>query len=279
MSVSVVTVSFNTGPVLLDMLRAALAQGVGEVVLVDNGNPRDARETLARFAATEPRLRLLQGHGNVGFARACNYGAALSRGAHILFLNPDAVLQPGAVDALLAAAQGLREPWIAGGRLVDDQGAEQAGSRRRALGLRTLLGTVLPLPGLPSINRHTEPLPDAPVPMPTVSGACMLMSREGFGRVGGFDAGYFLHVEDIALCRAARAAGGDVVFVPGAAVLHEGASSDSRSVDVERHKRDGFLRYFQTGTALQRVAAPALAPALSLATALRGKSAAPAPRD
>ena len=266
MSVSVITVSYHTGPVLLDMLRATLAQPeVAEIVVVDNGNPVPARRDFAALAAREPRIRLLQGHGNSGFARACDYGAALSRGRHLLFLNPDAVPEAGAVRALLEAGENRAEPWIAGGRLVDGAGAEQAGSRRRALTLATLFGTVLRLPGLPSINRYTEPVPDAPIPVDTVSGACLMMSRVGYRAAGRFDPGYFLHVEDIALCRAAREAGGDVVFVPGARIRHEGGSSDSAGVSVERHKLQGFLRYFWTnGSGVgAKTAAVMLAPLLA----------------
>ena len=241
MSVSAVVVSFRTGPVLLDCLRAALDQ-VDEVVLVDNGNTAEARAELASFALSEPRLRLLQGHGNIGFARACNYGAALSGGDFLLFLNPDAVMRPGCVEAML---HGYRSgtgaaPALVGGRIMNPDGTEARGSRRAELRFRSFL------PGA-DFNWNTRPLPDGPVLMDNVSGALMLMWRNGFNHVGGFDPGYFLHVEDIALCLAVWEDGGDVIIAPDAVADHVGGSSDAPAFWVEMHKWRSFLRYFWAG--------------------------------
>ena len=97
-SCSVVIVSYRTGEVLIDSLRAALDQeAVDMVVLVDNGNSADTRKAVDGLAAADDRLRILRGHGNVGFARGCNLGAKASTGSHVLLLNPDCVLRPGVV--------------------------------------------------------------------------------------------------------------------------------------------------------------------------------------
>lgn len=265
--ISAVMVSFHTGPALLESVAAVLADpDIGELILVDNGNPPAMCRQLAERFAAERRFRMLQGHGNVGFARACNYGAGFARGEAVLFLNPDAVIARGAAKSLLEAGRAAGGAWLAGGRLLDANGAEQRGSRRGPLTLGSLLGSIGPLhrlPGLSSIDRNTELLPDAAVPMPTVSGAFMMLSRAALERTGGFDPGYFLHVEDIALCRSVRQAGGSVIFVPNARVVHYGSTSDAPTVAVEAHKLRGFLRYFLTGRPVERVAIIALAPALA----------------
>lgn len=246
--ISAVLVSFETGPALLESLRAVLADpGVHEVVLVDNGNSRATRARVAEVAARDPRLRLLQGHGNIGFARACNYGAALSRGDHILFLNPDAVVEPGAARRLLEAGRGRAQPWLAGGRLLREDGREQRGARRGALTFASAFSSFTPLhrlPGFSSLHWENQPLPEGPQDIPTVSGAFLLMPRATFAALGGFDPGYFLHVEDIALCRSVRAAGGAVIFAPEARALHYGSTSNVPRLFVEWHKLRGFLRYF-----------------------------------
>ena len=248
--ITVIMVSFQTGPCLLDAIKACADDpDTVEIILVDNGNPREARLRLQDLAFKLTKVRLLQGHGNVGFARGCNYGAALAQTDTLLFLNPDAVIETGAASAMQDAAKDLRAPWIAGGLIVDEDGTELRGSRRGELTVRSALSAFTPLQnlsGLPRFNRHDEPLPDHPVPMPTVSGAMLMTDRASFEIMGGFDARYFLHVEDIALCRSARLGGGEVAFVPKARALHHGATSEASSFTVERHKLTGFLRYFWT---------------------------------
>ena len=254
MTLSAVIVSFQTGPALLESVRSVLRDpDIGEIVLVDNGNSPATRARLAELHGRDSRLRLLQGHGNIGFARGCNYGAALSRGAHLLFLNPDAVIETGAARALVEAGQEHSAPWLCGGRLLREDGTEQRGSRRGRLTFGSAIASFTPLhrlPGIRSVHWEDRPLPDGPTRLPTVSGAFMLMRRADFESLGGFDPGYFLHVEDIALCRSVRAQGGDVVFVPGARALHYGSTSNVPRVFVESHKLRGFFRYFWTSGGL-----------------------------
>jgi GT2 family glycosyltransferase len=99
----------------------------------------------------------------------------------------------------------------------------------------------------------------------------MYVSRAGFDRLGGFDEGYFLHVEDLDLCRRAEAEGGSVIYTPLASALHHGASSDAPALAVERHKAAGLGRYFRkfAETPGERAAAALLAPAISMALIAR----------
>jgi len=99
------------------------------------------------------------------------------------------------------------------------------------------------IPGLQSIHRESDPLPDQPIQIETISGACLMTDRPCFERMGGFDERYFLHVEDIEICRRARQLGGEVNFVPGATVMHYGSTSNVPHVWIEKEKLKGFLRF------------------------------------
>jgi len=249
--VSVIMVVYRTGPALFDSIAHVLAEPrVDELVLVDNGSaPRDAAR-LVELARAEPRLRLLQGHGNVGFARGCNLGARAAGSAYLVILNPDAYLRPGCVAALIEGAKGFTSPCVVGARVLNTDGTEQRGARR---GEVTPLTTLLSLSRLTrlipafrrfEIHRDEDPVPDGPIAVPTISGACFGVSHADFDAVGGFDEGFFLHVEDIDLCWRVRRAGGSVVFQPSAEVLHEGSTSRSLRIKVEYHKAQGLNRYF-----------------------------------
>lgn len=242
--ISAIIVSYHTGPRLSDCLAAALMdEDIGEIILVDNGNPHDTRRDIIAPLLTASKIRILQGHGNIGFARACNYGANLAIGDKFYFLNPDAVTKTGTAKHLSEVLDTAKAPAIAGARLVDEQGIEQRGSRRYKLTLGRALSTFF---GRSGINRHKEPLPNGPISVGAVSGAAMMMKRDSFDMLGGFDENYFLHVEEIDLCERANAAGGDVLFVPGSEVIHgKGTSKTSRGF-LAGHKYKGFKRYFLT---------------------------------
>lgn len=274
--VSVVVVSFHTGPVLDACLDAALAdERVRELVIVDNGNPGAIAARLRDLEAAEPRVTLVQGHGNVGFSAGCNLGARRATGAHLVFLNPDVVLEPGAIAALTAALESAPAPAIAGGRLVDAHGREQRGSRRDRLTMGAACVSFLGLHalGLRDPMRHADPAPDAPLRVGAVSGALMAMRRADFETLGGFDEGYFLHVEDFDICRRAEEAGGAVMFTPFARGLHQTSSSAASLVVIERHKARGFARYFRkfAGTPLEAALAYPLGWALRIILPLRAR--------
>ncbi len=248
---SLVMVVFMTGPALMESVRHVLAEpAVDEFIIVDNGSSWADAAWLRDLARREPRVRLFQGLGNIGFARAANLGAAAARGRHLVFLNPDAFLAPGAVEALVDAARDRPSPCVVGARVFDTDGTEQRGARRgeitpvtTLLTLSKLSATLPPLRRF-EIHREREAPPSHPVDTPTISGACFYMSAADFARLGGFDEGFFLHVEDIDLCWRARRQGGSVLFQPHARVVHLGSTSRKSPLVIEWHKGRGLIRYF-----------------------------------
>lgn len=270
--ISVIMVSYMTGPALLEAINAVIGDpDIFELILVDNGNTHDARKRLSDVVAQHDHIRILQGHGNIGFGRACNYGANLARGEYLLFLNPDALIEPGSARALANCGKTLIAPWVTGGMLRDVHGREQRGGRRGALTPLSALVSFTPLHKLPffsSVHKEDEPLPTGAEAYPTVSGACLMMDRTSFETLGGFDEDFFLHVEDIDLCRRARESGGEVFFVPNATVMHYGSTSEVRRQKVEWEKLKGFTIYFAKhsktifGKALTYAAWPLMAAAI-----------------
>ena len=126
--VSVIMVVYQTGPALRESLELVLAEPmVDEFMVVDNGSPPEDALHLRDLALSEPRLRLLQGHGNVGFAQGANLGAEAARGRALAFLNPDAYLQPGCISAMILASEGQASPVIAGARVLNAVGRKQPG--------------------------------------------------------------------------------------------------------------------------------------------------------
>ncbi len=246
--ISVIMVSYMTGPALAEAITAVMDDDdIYELIIVDNGNTESARTRLSEIASRYDRIRLLQGHGNIGFSRGCNYGAKMATGEFFLFLNPDAIISKGAARKMADCSTNLQTPWIAGGFLRDEYGREQRGARRGALTPISALTSFTPLhklPGFKSIHQERLPVPSEASPIQTTSGAAMMTDRGSFDQLGGFDESYFLHVEDIDICRRAWAKGGSVYIVPEAIVMHYGSTSAVPRVKTEWQKYKGFVRYF-----------------------------------
>lgn len=253
MSACAIIVSYRTGAVLADCLAAiARTAGLDEILIVDNGNDQRETETLDRFAASDARVRVFRGDGNIGFAAACNKAARVAKCDDLIFVNPDAILEPDAIAHLTSALAASRTPAIVGGDLRDAEGRPERGSRRERL---TLWRAFVSFSGLSRLerwtpvfrdfNRHSDPMPNQATPVGAVSGALMAIRRADFQTLGGFDEGYFLHVEDIDICRRAEAAGWQVLFVPGPHGRHVRSSSGVSQADVARHKARGMARYFR----------------------------------
>ena len=253
--VSVVMVSYWTGPVLPTVIEAVLAPdqaGVTELILVDNGNPAAVVRELVELAQVEPRLTRISGHGNVGFARGCNIGARRARGCYLLLLNPDCHLGRGAIPSLLAETAALGNHWMLGCRMLNPDGSDQRASRRALLTPYTALVEVFRLDRLAPrrfrtyrLNHHDNPLPEATARVPAISGACMMLPAATLQAVGGMDEGYFLHVDDLDLCFRLHQAEIPVYFVPHVKAVHHAGSSRANPVRIEWHKARGFLRYFR----------------------------------
>lgn len=251
-SCSVVMVSYRTGPVLIDSLRAALEQeGVDGVVLVDNGNAAETRRAVDALAAGDARLRIIRGHGNVGFARGCNIGTRATASSHVLLLNPDCVLRPGVVSRGLQVLADNPAAAALTVRIENTDGTEQRGGRRNLMTPWTCLVEQFRLdrlmPDHPHFQRlnlnETEPL-SAITPVQCISGAFMMMPRAAYDGVGGMDEDYFLHVEDVDLCMRIQKSGGAILYVPDVAVTHVQGTSRVFPLFVEWHKSISVKKYF-----------------------------------
>jgi N-acetylglucosaminyl-diphospho-decaprenol L-rhamnosyltransferase len=247
--VAIAMVSYRTGPVLFASIDAALADGAVErLVLVDNGNSSETRAELARRAASEPRLRIIEGQGNIGFAAGCNLAVRHCESDYVLLLNPDCVLPNEAAQKFRAELRRRDAPGLLGAVMVDEDGTVQRATRRNLPTPANLLGEALHLyrliPGWPRIEIEGD-LPVATIVVPAISGAAMFLTLENYWALGGLDSGFFLHVEDLDFCARFQAADGEVCLVPGIRARHTRSSSESKRLTIEWHKSLGFRRYFR----------------------------------
>lgn len=209
-SVDVVVITWDDDPA---MVRRAVCSALDQpgvpvhVQLVDNGS------AVPVPAPTDPRVRLLRSERNLGVAAGRNLGARAGRSPLVCFLDSDAVLRPGSLARLVAAATspgvGLSAPVFAG------QAAEA--SAGRAPGLRVKAARALGRRGTYEAVPHGD---GAVWPVDFAIGACQVVRRSAFEQVGGLDEGYFYGPEDVDFCLRLAEAGWASVQVAGAPVDH-----------------------------------------------------------
>lgn len=245
--ISAVVVAWGRAPFLERCVTQLLAsQGADvEVIVVDNGVIDGSVAALRR----DDRLRRVQAPGNLGFGGGCNLGAGLAAGDVIAFVNPDALVEPGALAALAGA---LDDPTVgiatAQIRLLQEpELVNSAGGAIHFLGLGWAVGFRQPA-GRFSTGRDVA----------AASGAAMAVRGETFAALGGFTEELFLYHEDADLSWRCWMAGWRVVYVPAAVVLHD--YEFDRHPDklhyLERNRLALVLTCFETRTL--RLLAPAL---------------------
>lgn len=242
-AISALVVTFQTGPRLKECLYALLADpDIDEIVIIDNGNPEPMRAWLSAFARDRANVRRLAGHGNIGFGAAINLGVREADGPHILVINPDAVLRWDSLAGMQSVARTCQTPWIVGGKIFNLAGKEERGPRRRELTVWCAAAQML---GWNTWTLERHPAPEGPVAMPVISGAFFLTSKDSLDVLEGFDEAYFLHVEDVDLCRRCREIGGVVMYDPRSGALHYGSTSDVAARTIRGHKADSLAYYFR----------------------------------
>lgn len=229
----IVIVHYNTpddlGRCLASLLEHAPACS-HEILVVDNASTVAGLDALQeRFAS----VRWLRNTENVGYARGCNQGLAAVAADYHLLLNPDIVVLPGALDALLAFADGHPRAGIVGPQLLNDDGTVQDSCRRfytfRTLLLRrTVLGKLFPDSRTVRLHLMRDFDHAAPRPVDWVLGGCLLVRREALARCGPMDERFFLYFEDVDWCYRMWQSGFEVVYAPTARFVHRHRRSSAR---------------------------------------------------
>lgn len=245
MDLSVVIVNYNSGTVLRECLNSIYVHKPDirfEIFVVDN----DSSDGSAELVGAEfPQVNVIRNHLNFGFSKGCNQGIGKSKGKYILLLNPDTMVESHSLEKMFEFMERCPECGIAGPKIMDPGGSIQLSCRsfpsfRNALFNRYSLFTKF----FPN-NRFSRDylLSDWDHSMTRevdwVSGACMMVRRQVFEKIGLLDEKFFMYCEDVDLCYRAKEHGWKVYYLPEASVIHYiGYSSRSigyRSI-IEHHK-------------------------------------------
>lgn len=228
--VSIIIVNWNSLVYLrecLTSLRDSASSADFEIIVVDNASAVD--ETPA-IQAEFPCVRAIRSERNLGFAGANNLGHEYATAPYLLFLNPDTRVLGPAVHVMLDQLQNDANAGIMGCKLLNSDGSVQTSCIQR---FPTILNQVLDIEflrarwplwriwGIAPLLRDDQTVAEVEV----VSGACLMISRAAFERVGKFCQDYFMYAEDVDLCYQTRQAGWTVCYTGKASVVHHGGGT------------------------------------------------------
>lgn len=232
--VTVVVVNYNTRDETTACVRSLYENTVTpfELVVVDNGSADGSAEALA---AAFPDAVIDPTGANLGFAAGVNRGAAAGSAPWVLLLNPDTVVLPGSIDALVEFARRHPAHGVYGGRTLRPDHTVDPSSCWGAMTPWSLVCFALGLSTVFKRSRVFDPESlgrwerDSVREVPIVTGCLLLTSRADWNRLGGMDEAYFLYGEDADFSARALSAGMRPVVVPEAEIIHAVGGSTASS--------------------------------------------------
>ena len=223
--VSVIIVTYSSSNEILGCLESISRQTVPtETFVVDNASLDNTAHIVADYAARFENVHVILNKKNVGLAAANNSPLEECRGDYVLIQNPDTQLRDQTLSQLVTFLDENPDVEVVGPKNLYEDGTPHSSFHRHWGLLHILMWRVLPY-------RFARTLYDRfsnykYQDLLFVSGACLMLRRNTFERIGGYDPRYFLTVEDACdLCIRIRKTGGRVVFLPDAEVIHLGGRS------------------------------------------------------
>jgi GT2 family glycosyltransferase len=252
LDLSIIVINWNSAAFVhkcVNSIRQQAPNLTYEIIVLDNAS-FDGCDKLLKTDA--PDVAYIQSDKNLGFAKANNHAFRASRGTSLLFLNPDTEIVGPAIGILHRTLQRLSTAGAVGARLLNADGSLQTSCIQA---FPTILNQALDCgylrkkwPG--SVLWGTRPLlhdHGIAEEVEAISGACLMIKRDVFKRVGGFSENYFMYAEDMDLCYKIRKAGYKNYYVPEVKVIHFGGGSSKQvpsnfSIVLMRESIWRFLR-------------------------------------
>lgn len=233
----------------LTSLYANIDTLTSEIIVVDNAS-YDGCDQMLKLEF--PQVLFVQSRENIGFSGANNLAFSLSKGANILFLNPDTEIQGMAIQKLTTSLEAIPDAGMVGAHLLNSDYSSQTtcittipSILNQALSA-DFLRKAFPkwkIWGMRALFEKNE----QPVQVQAISGACMLARRTVIEKIGCFSMDYFMYAEDMDLCVKIVGAGWNIYFVPDAMIVHHAGGSSSEREESNFSSimlRESLLRFF-----------------------------------
>ena len=232
MDLSIIILNYNTKDLtiecidsLVDQYKQELDNGQFEVILVDNASTDGSLEAFKKLKTKN--LKLIESKENLGFSKGCNLGAKNAAGEYLLFLNSDTEIKDQGFVKMLDYIKKNETVGILGGALKNENGTSQSSAGK----FYNLFNLFLMLIGLERLGFLRES-PKLTKKVDWVSGACLMIKRKIFEKIGGFEKELFMYGEDMELCFKAGKKGFATYFYPEITLFHKERGSSNRTFAI-----------------------------------------------
>lgn len=242
MELSIIIINYNVKEFLQNLihsLQKALSKITHEIIVVDNASDDGSVEFIRdKF----PQIHLIVNKTNVGFSKANNEALKISKGKFILLINPDTIVSEDTINRMIYFLNQNPDAGLAGCKILNPDGSLQLACRRSFPGPWTSfckvtgLSTLFPKSKLFAKYNLTYLDENSTYEVDAISGSFMMMNREAYEKVGGFDEQFFMYGEDLDLCYRIQKNGYKVYYYPGTQIIHyKGESTKRSSLDETKY--------------------------------------------
>ncbi len=236
--ISIIIVNYNVKEFLLNLIDSIKKASEGlttEIIIVDNASVDGSVELIRE---NYPDVILIENEKNLGFGKANNIGLERATGKYLLMINPDTIVREDTFRKMISFFEKHPDAGMAGCKVLNPNGTLQLACRRSfpgpwtSLTKVTGLSTLFPNSKLFAKYNLTYLDENKTYEVDAISGSFMMMKRETYEKVGGFDPQFFMYGEDLDLCYRVQQAGYKVYYVHETEIIHyKGESTKRSSID------------------------------------------------
>jgi hypothetical protein len=239
---SIIIVNYNVKEFLQNLLHSlqkAVQNISHEIIIVDNASDDGSVEFIREKF---PHVQLISNQTNLGFSKANNAALKIAKGKYFLLINPDTIVSEDTISTMIKFFEDHSDAGLAGCKILNPDGSLQLACRRSFPGPWTSfckvtgLSTLFPKSKLFAKYNLTYLDENETFEVDAISGSFMMMKKEVYEKVGGFDEQFFMYGEDLDLCYRIQQNGYKVYYYPGTQIIHyKGESTKRSSLDETKH--------------------------------------------
>lgn len=235
---SVIIVNYNVKELLDQCIESILKASLNiktEIIIVDNNSYDGSAEYIRNKYSEKPYIKLIESNINLGFSKANNLGVKHANGEYILILNPDTLLQEDTLDKSLKFIKANNDVGALTCKLILPSGKLDLACRRSfptpSVAVYRILGLSKIFPKSKIFGKYNLTYLDEnkTYEVDAIVGAFMLMKRELYKKLNGFDEDYFMYGEDLDLCYRIKKAGYKIIYYPETSIIHYKGESTKKS--------------------------------------------------
>lgn len=234
MELSIIVLNYKTKDLTISCINSIaeqykkeLDEDKFEIVVLDNNSNDDSFEVISKLTKSISNLRVYENEENLGFSKGSNLCASKAKGEYLLFLNSDTEIKDQGFLRMTKYLSENKNVGVLGGKLKNADGSSQLSTGK----FYSIFNLFLVLLGLDS-HFGLRQSPNTIKKVDWVSGGCLMIKKDIFEKIKGFEKDFFMYLEDMELCFRVKKKGFDIYFYPEVMLYHKELGSSNRTFAI-----------------------------------------------